>query len=424
MESAGGNYSSADEEHGLFNNTNESNASNVTKLPCKNYYCESMDDYYDRIQTYIVPETTEWILIITYIITFFVGLIGNSLVCFAIWRNKSMRTITNIFLVNLSIADLAVIIVCLPSALLVDVTETWFLGTVVCKVHLFLMSVSISVSILTLSSISIERWYAICHPLRFHSTVSRARMIIIIIWIVSSCAALPELIFSTVTPFKLELDTVLLSTCAPTLWNEQYQAIYQICLMVFMYFLPLCLMGFTYTKIALVLWYGHIPGVSASTRCRQQMLNPRGQVTTVDNEDQVVTRRKAAKMLVAVVVVFGLCFLPIHLLNILRFTMNITAIENVHIFALIAHWAMFLSSCVNPVIYNFMSDKFRKEFKVAVRLCVTCGRKSRPWNRNDMYKVTFNSARTISVRYSNHFPNSNSSNKTSPDNMTLNLHKL
>ena len=34
--------------------------------------------------------------------------------------------------------------------------------------------------------------------------------------------------------------------------------------------------------------------------------------------DQTDNRKKAAKMLVAVVIVFGLCFFPVHLLNILR----------------------------------------------------------------------------------------------------------
>ena len=131
--------------------TSAENATNMTNLTYYDYnetesplcalnsYCETMGDYFDRLNAYIYPEPFEWGLIVIYIVTFLVGLIGNSLVCFAIWRNKKMRTITNIFIVNLSAADLGVIIICLPSTLLVDVTETWFLGTPFCKIHLFLM---------------------------------------------------------------------------------------------------------------------------------------------------------------------------------------------------------------------------------------------------------------------------------------------
>lgn len=104
-----------------------------------NEYCEPMEDYYDRMYDSIFPDTGQWILIAGYIVTFFVGLFGNCLVCFAILRNKNMRTVTNIFIMNLSVADLAVIIVCLPSTLLVDVTLTWFLGTPLCKIHVSLM---------------------------------------------------------------------------------------------------------------------------------------------------------------------------------------------------------------------------------------------------------------------------------------------
>lgn len=49
-----------------------------------------------------------------------------------------MRTVTNIFIVNLAIADLLVIILCLPATVVWDVTETWFLGEAMCKGVLYL----------------------------------------------------------------------------------------------------------------------------------------------------------------------------------------------------------------------------------------------------------------------------------------------
>lgn len=52
-------------------------------------------------------------------------------------------------------------------------------------IHFFLLqTVSVTVSVMTLTSISIDRWYAICHPLKFKSTTGRAKTAIIIIWIV------------------------------------------------------------------------------------------------------------------------------------------------------------------------------------------------------------------------------------------------
>lgn len=45
-----------------------------------------------------------------------------------------MRTVTNYFIVNLSLADVLVTITCLPATLVVDITETWFFGQSLCKV--------------------------------------------------------------------------------------------------------------------------------------------------------------------------------------------------------------------------------------------------------------------------------------------------
>jgi 7 transmembrane receptor (rhodopsin family) len=59
--------------------------------------------------------------------------VGNALVCIAVY-NPTMRTVTNIFIVNLAVADFFVILFCLPPTVVWDVTETWFMGKAMCKV--------------------------------------------------------------------------------------------------------------------------------------------------------------------------------------------------------------------------------------------------------------------------------------------------
>lgn len=87
----------------------------------------------------IVPftsKTYEVALISCHVSTFFLQ-IGNALVCLAVYTNHSMRTVTNIFIVNLAVADFFVILLCLPPTVVWDVTETWFLGEVLCKVVIY-----------------------------------------------------------------------------------------------------------------------------------------------------------------------------------------------------------------------------------------------------------------------------------------------
>lgn len=107
-------------------------------LNCTNEYCISNEDYTDRMWSHVFPTTFEWFFIFMHSLVFIVGLVGNALVCLAVYRNHSMRTVTNYFIVNLAVADFMVILICLPPTVLWDVTETWFMGTILCKVVLYL----------------------------------------------------------------------------------------------------------------------------------------------------------------------------------------------------------------------------------------------------------------------------------------------
>lgn len=73
-------------------------ASENSTTPCQNEYCVSQDEYVDMIWDYIYPSPFEWLLIVAYVYVFVIGLLGNLLVCYAVWRNRSMRTVTNYFI--------------------------------------------------------------------------------------------------------------------------------------------------------------------------------------------------------------------------------------------------------------------------------------------------------------------------------------
>lgn len=115
--------------------------------------CLTDDQVRQMIFKYIIPTYYEWICIILYVIMFLVGTIGNLLVIIVIQRNRSMRldktqmiysyfiflfwyflrTVTNMFIMNLAAADLLVLVFCLPATAIQDVTKTWFFGLILCK---------------------------------------------------------------------------------------------------------------------------------------------------------------------------------------------------------------------------------------------------------------------------------------------------
>ncbi|XP_007546384.1 orexin receptor type 2 isoform X1 [Poecilia formosa] len=332
---------------------------------------------------YLHPKEYEWVLIVAYIVVFFVSLIGNSLVCFAVWKNRHMRTVTNYFIVNLSLADVLVTIICLPASLVVDITETWFFGETLCKIVPYLQTISVSVSVLTLSCIAQDRWYAICHPLKFKSTAKRARKSIIAIWVVSCIIMIPQAIVMECSSLLPELTnkTSLFTVCDEHWGAEVYPKVYHTGFFIVTYFAPLCLMVLAYIQIFHKLWCQQIPGNTSVIQRNWRTIQCSGpssgsgesggvKTSTVSAEiKQIRARRKTARMLMVVLFVFALCYLPISVLNILKRVFgtfkNTNDRETIYAWFTFSHWLIYANSAANPIIYNFLSGKFREEFKSA-----------------------------------------------------------
>ena len=102
---------------------------------------------------------------ISYGLVFLIGIAGNLLVLVVLVKNRELRTTTNYFLANLSVADLLILFVCVPSALHdLYAKERWYLGRTMCKILPFIENCTSIASIFTILVISIERFFAICEP--------------------------------------------------------------------------------------------------------------------------------------------------------------------------------------------------------------------------------------------------------------------
>ncbi|KAL5022392.1 hypothetical protein ScPMuIL_001547, partial [Solemya velum] len=303
-----------------------------------------------------------WIFIVLFLNAFVFGLIGNFLVCYVIWKNNHLRTVTNSFLMNLAVADFMVILICLPPTLTHHITESWFLGGAMCKIVGYIQDVSVLVSVLTLTAISVERYLAICNPLSFREIQFKTNFAIIVIWAISMIVSLPNLVFLTLVPDEIIPSSLspLLTSCKPS--NSERELQYQIFLVAVFYILPIYVMAFNYVKIGRCLWISTTTGTVAYA------------IGTDLQPGHLLSRRRTARMLIVVVVVFILSYLPVYLLNILRYVGVLGAIKNddaTVAIALTSHFLCYFNSAMNPVIYNFMSGKFRKEFRTA---CVWCTR--------------------------------------------------
>ncbi|WAR24535.1 OX1R-like protein, partial [Mya arenaria] len=326
------------------------------------------------VKEFINPKVHHWIFLTLFLVVFVVGITGNFLVCYSVWRSRSLKTVTNTFLVNLAVADFLVISICLPVTVVSDVIQSWFLGIIMCKLSVYLQRVSVFVSVLTLTSISVERYMticsdkrvsvfvsvltltfisverymAICHPLRHHGSYFKTKPILAAIWIVS--LATPSVDFyNMILVHDSEIPESLrpwLTVCGPR--DENIEMEFNMFLIVVFFLIPLVIMSYTYVKIAVCLW---------SSTSRHNTVSQNLQYESAIEYLQV--RRRTAKMLIVVVITFGLCYLPIYVLNIVRYTNALDGLRGNRVAVLCMYWtARFLcyfNSAINPVIYNFMS---------------------------------------------------------------------
>uniref|UniRef100_A0A1B0GLI2 Putative neuromedin-u receptor 2 n=1 Tax=Lutzomyia longipalpis TaxID=7200 RepID=A0A1B0GLI2_LUTLO len=130
-----------------------------------------------------------------YAVIFLAGVLGNVTTCTVISRNKSMHTATNFYLFNLAVSDLLLLVWGMPP----EIYNIWYpaqypFNQSFCILQGLLSETSTNATVLTITSFTVERYIAICHPFRQHtmSKLSRAVKFILAIWIVAFCLAIPQ----------------------------------------------------------------------------------------------------------------------------------------------------------------------------------------------------------------------------------------
>ncbi|PAV89856.1 hypothetical protein WR25_00703 [Diploscapter pachys] len=131
-----------------------------------------------------------YLIIFVFIVIFLLSVIGNLLVILVIIQQRAMRSITNIYLMNLAVTDLLLSVVCMPPTLVGMVIQCWPFGDFACRLLAYLQPAVVSASAYTLAVIAFERYFAICRPLhsRIWQTRSHAYLMISCVWIIAFLA--------------------------------------------------------------------------------------------------------------------------------------------------------------------------------------------------------------------------------------------
>ncbi|XP_078578711.1 QRFP-like peptide receptor [Branchiostoma floridae x Branchiostoma japonicum] len=343
-----------------------------------------------------LPSSSLWVVTVVYCIIFVVGVSGNMLVGIVVWKNVDMRTPTNFFLVNLSIADLLLLVVSMPVALLETwIPKPWLLGRFMCLIQSYNEYLTFQASILTISAIGVERYYAICHPLKAKRTLTRRRIFCTIaaIWAFSLALSSPMFTFTDLyedAPTNGTNGTDVFVLCI-TDSSSTSGMIYITVVSILFFVVPLLLLFGLYTAISRRLC--DVPSTEQGRDIRKMA--------------QMRSRRQVINMLVAVVVTFFVCLTPHRVFQMCIIFLPDEQFQaladdkfttvNVVVFIRIM---VYLNSTLNPVLYALFSSNFQSG--LLVTLC--CREKENPQSTASFVFSSRRSTTAISLSTLKNYP--------------------
>lgn len=308
---------------------------------------------------YLDLSTLNIVLIVLYSVIFITGLLGNTFVIFIIVKFKSMRTVTNYFLMNLTVGDIFVILICIPITLGQSVYKKWIYGEVLCKLTSYIQGSAVCVSVLSLLSISVSRYFAIYKPLtaKIIFSIRNVRFMLVGIWCLSFISFSPLLVVNSVESVDIGAVGALMfeaKICEEDWGDQVYKNVFNVFVFCILFVWPFIIMTIAYVVIGNTLWF------------RNPALNEECKVYQVKAKLILKQRRRTVKMLICVVTIFGLSWLPYYIVNFwLNYNMGnpdmIVAMTTVNIYVYPLVLLLGLSnSAVNPICYCFMSKGFRR----------------------------------------------------------------
>ena len=277
-----------------------------------------------------------------------VGLVGNGLVIFVVSRYTKMKTVTNMYILNLSVADFFFLLG-LPLVIGVSLQGEWVFGAAMCRIYYIQTCINWFTGTFTLVMMSADRYMAVCYPITSmkYRTPIYALGAIALIWIVSVFAMLPIVLFAGLMEKRPGSNSYSCNIDWPSEDPIMKYRIFILYDFFTSFVIPVLLICVFYTLLIFRL-------KSTGSQIR--------------NANQRRSHRKVTKLVTLIIVVFIVCWLPswsFQVYNVFRTPGQLrkwTLVLNI-IFSIMSY----ANSMINPVLYAFTNENFRESFISAFR---------------------------------------------------------
>lgn len=319
-------------------------------------YNTSYDDYSDEVSTIMVleelapPESraVRIFLVAVYSIVCFLGILGNGLVIFMA-TFKMKKTVNTVWFLNLAVADF-LFNVFLPIHIAYTAMDYhWVFGTAMCKLSSFLLMHNLYTSVFLLTVISFDRCISVLLPVwsQNHRNVRLAYVACVVIWLLAFFLSSPSLVFRDTARLHGKITcfnnfSLSAANSSPSSSSSRLDSVAFGRHMVVTVTRFLC--GFLIPVLIITACYFTIV-------CKLR-------------RNRLAKTKKPFKIIMTIIVTFFCCWCPYHTLYLLE--LHHTAMPG-SVFSLglpLATAIATANSCMNPILYVFMGQDFKK-FKVA-----------------------------------------------------------
>ncbi|XP_037546740.1 G-protein coupled estrogen receptor 1-like [Nematolebias whitei] len=265
------------------------------------------------------------------IILFPVGLVGNILILGVNLDQEGRLTAPDLYFVNLAVADLFLVADSLIEVF--NLKQGYYNNAGLCTFMNLFQQVNMYSSVFFLTWMSFDRFVALTNFIG--RSMSHARLSCCLIWVLSWLLTLLPLAVAQVQ------HAGEVHFCFANVTQIQWLEV------MLGFLLPFCVLGLCYGKIAQVL-----------RRSQREQNGPQ----------QKPHRQKALRMISAAVMVFFLCWLPENVfisVHLLRGDLDSSTLwQDYPLTGHAVRLAAFSNSCLNPLIYGFLGEAFRKKLKI------------------------------------------------------------
>ncbi|XP_077908897.1 galanin receptor type 3 [Ictidomys tridecemlineatus] len=292
---------------------------------------------------------------VVFALIFLLGTVGNGLVLAVLlqpgpstWHEPGSTT--DLFILNLAVADLCFILCCVPFQAAIYTLEAWLFGALVCKAVHLLIYLTMYASSFTLAAVSVDRYLAVRHPLRSRAlrTPRNARAAVGLVWLLAAFFSAPYLsYYGTVRYGALEL-------CVPA-WEDARRRALDVATFAAGYLLPVAVVSLAYGRTLRFLWAAVGPAGAAAAEARRRATG------------------RAGRAMLAVAALYALCWGPHHALILCFWYGRFAFSPATYACRLASHCLAYANSCLNPLVYALASRHFRARF----RRLWPCGRRRR-----------------------------------------------